>query len=385
MASIRRLLFWTHLACGLVAGVVIAIMSFTGVAIAFEAEILAWIDRDVARITAPAGAAPKPLAELQAAVAAAHPDFQTTTIVVPRDPEAAYTFRAGREGQLYVNPHTGVAVAPRSGRAHDFLHALEDWHRWLGRDGDRRPVGRIINGVCNLAFLGLCVTGLYLWFPRTWSRRALRPLLWIVRDAQGKARDFNWHNVLGLWSAPVLIVLTATGAVISFNWAHNLVFRAVGDEPPKSRDFRMMAVPPPSVPAPPADAAALSTDALLAAAIRARPDWESVGLNLPPKPDPAKPADVVVFTPAPFATAGRVQLYLDPFRGDVLRATTFADRSPGLRARVWMRFLHTGEAFGLPGKIIAALATAASLVLVYTGFALSWRRFFPRRHPASGG
>lgn len=89
----------------------------------------------------------------------------------------------------------------------------------------------------------------------------------------------------------------------------------------------------------------------------------------------------MVFTPAPFATAGRVQLYLDPFRGDVLRQVAFADRSPGLRARVWMRFLHTGEAFGLPGKIIATLATAASLVLVYTGFALSWRRFFPRRNP----
>ncbi|MBX3749798.1 MAG: PepSY domain-containing protein [Opitutaceae bacterium] len=385
MATFRRLLFWTHLACGLVAGVVIAIMSFTGVAIAFEQEILAWVDRDVARVTVPAGATARPLAELNAAVAAAHPDFKATTIVVPRDPAAAYTYRAGREATLYVNPYTGAIATPRSGPAHDVLHELEDWHRWLGRDGDGRAAGRLVTGVCNLAFLGLCVTGLYLWFPRAWSRRALRPLLWFVRGAQGKARDFNWHNVIGLWSAPVLIVLTATGVVISFPWAHNLVFRAVGDEPPKSRDFRMMAVPPPPVPAPAAGAQPLGADALFAAAIRARPDWESVGLNLPPKPDPAKPADVVVFTPAPFATAGRVQLHLDPFRGDVLRATTFADRSPGLRARVWMRFLHTGEAFGLPGKIIAALATAASLVLVYTGFALSWRRFFPRRDLGQGG
>lgn len=384
MTLFRRILFWTHLACGLVAGVVIAIMSFTGVAIAFEAEILAWIDRDVARVVAPAGATPRPLAELRAAVAAAHPDFKTTTIVVPRDPAVAYTFRAGREGHLYVNPYTGASASPRSGPAHDFLHALEDWHRWLGRDGDSRPVGRVINGVCNLAFLGLCVTGLYLWFPRTWSWRAFRPLLWFVRAAQGKVRDFNWHNVIGLWSAPVLIVLTATGVVISFNWAHKLVFVAVGDEPPKSRDFRMMAVPPPPVPAPAAGAVPLDADALFAAATRARPDWESVGINFPPKPDAAKPADVVVFTPAPFSTAGRVQLFIDPFPGDVLRQTTFADRSPGLRARVWMRFLHTGEAFGLPGKIIAALATAASLVLVYTGFALSWRRFFPRRNLVQG-
>lgn len=56
--------------------------------------------------------------------------------------------------------------------------------------------------------------------------------------------------------------------------------------------------------------------------------------------------------------------------------TRFQDRGTGMKARVWIRFLHTGEAFGLIGKIVATLATAASLVLEYTGFALSWRRFF---------
>ena len=91
----------------------------------------------------------------------------------------------------------------------------------------------------------------------------------------------------------------------------------------------------------------------------------------------------VVFEPAPFATAGRIQTYLDPWRGDVLKKVSFADRSPGLQARVWVRFLHTGEAFGLTGKIIATLATAASLVLVWTGFALSWRRFFMKKPPAA--
>ena len=31
------------------------------------------------------------------------------------------------------------------------------------------------------------------------------------RQATGRARDFNWHNVIGFWCAPVLIVLTASG------------------------------------------------------------------------------------------------------------------------------------------------------------------------------
>lgn len=384
MTTLRKLIFWSHLACGLVAGVVIAIMSFTGVAIAFESEILAWLDRGVARVTVPAGTERLPLAELGARVAAQQPDFRPGTIVVPRDPAAAYTLRMGRDRTLYVNPYTGLASAPRSDAAHHVLHQLEEWHRWLGARDGPASAGRLITGVCNLAFLGLCLTGLWLWFPRRWSRRALRPLLWFVRGYRGKARDFNWHHVLGLWSAPVLIVLVATGVVISFGWAHALVFQLAGEPTPPFRDFRMMAVPVPAVTTPAANPAALGPDALLAAATRAFPRWESIGLNLPEQPGPVKAADVVVFEPAPFATAGRIQVYLDPWTGAVLKAVSFADRSPGLRARVWIRFLHTGEAFGLTGKIVAALATAASLALVWTGFALSVRRFFPgRSRPAT--
>jgi uncharacterized iron-regulated membrane protein len=41
-----------------------------------------------------------------------------------------------------------------------------------------------------------------------------------------------------------------------------------------------------------------------------------------------------------------------------------------------MRFLHTGEALGWPGQLLAGLFSLFSVVLVYTGFALAWRRFF---------
>ena len=379
MTTLRKLIFWSHLACGLIAGVVIAIMSATGVAIAFEHELLDWLDRDVARVTAPAGTAPKPLAELQASVASQFPSFKTTAIQVPRDPAAAYTFRAGRNGTLYVNPYTGLAAAPKSDAAHHVIEDLIHWHRWLGARDGPTSTARLVTGVANAAFLGLCLTGLWLWWPRTWSRRALRPLIWFVGAYRGKARDFNWHNVLGLWSAPVLIVLAATGVVISFGWGHDLVFRAAGESPPQFRDFRMMAVPVPAVPPAAPDTPRLGLDAIHARLLREFPTAESIAYTLPADLRAPRPLDVAVFEPAPFATAGRVMTYVDPFRGDVLSATRFSDRSAGLQARVWVRFLHTGEAFGLTGKIIAAAATAASLVLVWTGFALSWRRFFPRK------
>jgi uncharacterized iron-regulated membrane protein len=40
-----------------------------------------------------------------------------------------------------------------------------------------------------------------------------------------------------------------------------------------------------------------------------------------------------------------------------------------------MRFAHTGEVLGLPGQTVAGIVSAGAVVLVWTGFALAWRRF----------
>ena len=42
--------------------------------------------------------------------------------------------------------------------------------------------------------------------------------------------------------------------------------------------------------------------------------------------------------------------------------------------RRYIRFLHSGEIYGIVGQTIAGLASLATLVLVWTGFALAWRR-----------
>jgi uncharacterized iron-regulated membrane protein len=60
----------------------------------------------------------------------------------------------------------------------------------------------------------------------------------------------------------------------------------------------------------------------------------------------------------------------------------FVGYNLGRTIRFWVRPVHTGEAGGLIGQIIAALVSAGGAVLVYTGLALAWRRLwqFVRRH-----
>jgi uncharacterized iron-regulated membrane protein len=40
-----------------------------------------------------------------------------------------------------------------------------------------------------------------------------------------------------------------------------------------------------------------------------------------------------------------------------------------------MRFAHTGEVLGIAGQTIAGLVSAGAVVMVWTGLALTWRRF----------
>ena len=123
--------------------------------------------------------------------------------------------------------------APCSGRARRrraaFFAAVERWHRTLGEPlGARGPL-RAIAAAANLLFLLLVVTGLFLWLPRSAGRgRRFGRRLLFRRGLRGRARDWNWHNVAGIWCALPLLLITLTGVVISYPWANALLFRLAG-------------------------------------------------------------------------------------------------------------------------------------------------------------
>lgn len=400
MKLFRSILFWAHLAAGLIAGLFIGIMCFTGTVLAFEDEIVAWAERDARQVTPPATDATRlPLADLQRKLREAQPDFRPTGVVLLNDPEAAITFNAGRDEGIYVNPYTGEVRQPSSTKTHDFMHLMVAWHRFLGREDEQRPVGKLINGICNIAFCALAVTGLYLWMPRTWSWKGVKAIALFNFSAVGKARDFNWHNTIGLWSAPILIVLTLTAVPISFRWGGDLIYRITGEEPPAQTGPGQPAATPP-IDRPSPDARPLGYDAILAQVQPEFPRWEQItvrsgGNPRAPRPAAERPASadaspnegrtapqpitVIIRESGSWPRTATTTLTLNPFTGESLGRSGFADLTAARQIRSWTRFLHTGQALGWSGQLVAGLACLCGCFLVYTGFALSWRRFFSRK------
>jgi uncharacterized iron-regulated membrane protein len=69
-------------------------------------------------------------------------------------------------------------------------------------------------------------------------------------------------------------------------------------------------------------------------------------------------------------------LTLNSSSAEIIKWEPFAGQNSGRKLRTWMRFLHTGEAGGVIGQALAALGSAGGVVLVCTGLAMAWRRFF---------
>jgi len=209
-----------------------------------------------------------------------------------------------------------------------------------------------------------------------------------------KARDFNWHHVFGIWSAIPLAVVVATATVFSYPWANDLVYRAVGEQPPRQggggggggpggppRGAGQVEAP---VVAPNGTAIdRLGYDALVARAA-AHGEWQTLTLNIP--------ADAEAPTVRIGIDQGnggqpylRHNLTLDASTGGVESWAPFSSQTTGQKARSWIRFLHTGEALGLVGQTIAGLVSLTSVLMVWTGLALAWRRLVQpllRRQPA---
>ena len=377
----RQILFWLHLIAGLISGLVIAILCFTGTVLAFEKQWVAWSERDARQITPPAADSTRlPLEGLRARLRTAHPDARPTSFIVQRDPTAAVAVLVGRGGPYYLDPYTGEIREPASKAVSAFMQTMVSWHRYLGFAGETsRPRGKLVNGLANLAFAFLAISGLILWLPRIWSWRAVRPSLWFRPNPSSRARDFNWHTTIGFWSAPLLIALTLTALPISFRWAGSLLYTVTGTPLPASGPQSSGAPPPAAtVAAPAAGTPHVSADLLLAAAQSTLPAWQTITLRFPAA-GAAQPATLAVRESATWPRTAVTTLQYDPFTAQLLRRDGYPDLNAARQIRAWTRYLHTGEALGPVGQFVAGLACLGALGLVYTGFALSYRRFFSRR------
>jgi uncharacterized iron-regulated membrane protein len=168
--------------------------------------------------------------------------------------------------------------------------------------------------------------------------------------------------------------------VMSFPWANNAVYAAFGEAPPQRGG-------PPGAPSAPdqprsarpdsdaaiSDPSGASLQQLFDAAATQLPDWQRI--TLPLERGGAR-VELGVELKSEERRPPRRTVVLDAANATLveLRGANAPEPTAGQNARTWFRFAHTGEQYGVVGQTLAGLASLAACFLVYTGFALAWRR-----------
>ncbi|MEZ4700891.1 MAG: PepSY-associated TM helix domain-containing protein [Rhodothermales bacterium] len=383
MKRLRKILFWCHLTVGLTIAVIVIMLSVTGVLLTYERQLVAWADtRDMDASAPEAGMARLGAGELLAMLAASEGALPGS-VTWQADSEKPATVSYGREKTLYVNAYTGAVLGGAKPDLRAFFESVEHWHRWMAAEGEGRETFKAIVDGANLGFLFLVLSGLWLWWPKNWRKNTVRAVTWFRAGLSPKARDFNWHHVIGFWSLIPLFIIVVSGVVIAYPWASNLVYTLNGEEPPVRR------APPGPPPAPRPDggtgeqaaaapfhmeeASYRDLNVLLAPAERRMPAWRTLTLNVP------SASDETIRLSLNAGTGGQpqmqAQMEIDRATGSEVSYRGFEAGTSGGKWRAILRFAHTGEVLGFWGQTLAGLVTLGTILLAYTGAALSLRRF----------
>ncbi len=370
---LRALLFWAHLIFGLAGGLFILNMAVSGISIAYERQIIALAESGERNVAVPAQGHALDVESLIANVQNSRPEV--SGLILYSDPSRSAVFNLGRNDDvLYVNPYTGDVIGGGHQAVRGFFRFMTSWHRWLALEGTEQPIGKAITGAVCLCYFFLLFSGLCLWLPKRWSRSRVQRGLIFNFNPPGRARYWNWHNVIGFWCSPLLLVVTVTGVIMSYDWANDLIFRVTGSPMPESRNEGGRPLGRRA-----GDSLAIHNvrglDLLWSHAKEKVPDWHSIsqrftgranGVFLIDSGDEIRPDKIA-------------RLTLDRTTGEERQWEPYSAENTARKIRSWVRPIHTGEAGGLLGQSVAVIVAIGEIFLVWTGIAMALIRFFGKK------
>ncbi|MDT0688232.1 PepSY-associated TM helix domain-containing protein [Salegentibacter sp. F188] len=349
-----------HLWLGLASGMIVFIVAITGCIYVFHDEIKditqPW--RKVA-IQNQEFIAPS---VLQQKVTANFPDAAPGMVVYQGKERSAFVYSIidNAEFNIYFNPYSAELL--HSQKIDDeFFAIIENLHMYLLLPEE---IGRQVVGISTIIFVVMLISGIILWWPK--KRKNLKDRLKIRFTAKWRRVNYDWHNVTGLYISLLALIIAITGLSFSYEWMHEsfYVIGNFGEEYPE--ETAMPAVEdgePENSSIPAIDVAMEKTFALL-------PDaemhfvWEQ-GANSP------------ILTgsyPETLDFDHQSNFYFHPETGELLEKHLYSNKSTGLKLQEMNYGLHTGQYFGLTGKIIAFFGSLFIAGLPVSGFMIWWGR-----------
>ena len=356
------------------------VLGLTGSTLVFYEEIDRALNPDLWRLAATPAAEGAPAADLVAAAEAVRPGAAAATYVdLPNRP--------GEPAEVYLAPRPGLAGAAAAAAAEAVpagLHVLVDpadgrvlgervfgafrldrrhfahWLYQLHMDLHLGPRARWLLGLLALLWIVDHLPAAILSFPapKKWRRSFA-----VRRGTTGSALVWALHRASGLWLLPITLTLAVSG--LYFNWYDGFL-ATVDAVSPRTPHLDETA---PVLPRP-VERPRVSLDEAIAVA-RARAGGAEVdGVTFLPTQGLYW---LRLFDERDLDVYGGRWIYVDMTSGAVRSDRHAAEGSWGDAAIAWQYPLHSGKAFGWPGRLLICAAGLAVSGLSATGL-LIWAR-----------
>lgn len=393
-SSFKNIASVLHLWLGLASGIVVIVVSITGCIYVFEEEIRNVTQKEYRfvkpesreKITAANAILTLtqqfPGKEIEQLRIFSQPD--RTMIARLVDPEKIHYKKTGKQKKndleddeenvkartiVSLNPYSGQILGPWNMES-DFLHTVEEMHKTLLMG----EVGKWIIKVNIVVFLTMLLSGLVLWFPR--KKNQVKNAFKMKFDAKWQRINYDFHNVMGFYFLIPLFLVTLTGIWWAVKPSQKLVYSVLG-EGKKAQPKKVLSIIP---------AAGLikkfsPAEAFETASPR-NAGWNEAHINFAKKAnDPIR-----INLRYPYQIVRKQNIFeFDQYSGKLLKSEYYKDYTAADKVKHANRPLHTGQAFGLFGKIIMFLASLFSATLPVTGFLIWYQKKNKKnnkKHPA---
>jgi uncharacterized iron-regulated membrane protein len=377
---LRALWLAIHKWIGLSLGLVIAIIGLTGSILVFYQEIDEWLNPELYAVSPPyAGASFRSTDEILSAAKAVAPDGGSLGFTVhPPHPGAAYMIYVTRPRpasayediwQIFVDPYTAKVTGTRDVRTGDqwvaraFIPFVFDLHLSL-----LMPYhwGKTVVGMIAICVVLSLLTAIALWWPPPGKwRRALSGR----RGASSQRFIYDLHQVFGIYPWIILLAVFVSGIWLNLPGTFLSAVRIFSPATIDASAFRS---------APTKDAEAITIGAAIAIAgassVEGRVMWFS-GAG-----DPEGTHWICKNGQISISRIFDVRcFFIDQYDGQILFTEDVVTGTAGNAFIAWQWPLHSGQAFGMTGRILVLLSGLACVGLFVTGV-LRWVHKRRARH-----
>lgn len=361
-AKARKLWLQFHLYIGLTAGFFFVVAGLTGSALVFYIEIDEWLHPELVLTTAPDQQSSLSYESIYLALKAAHPEREKSwRLELPDSDNRMITARYYKPSetahlafaplQVWVNQYTGEVVKSRFWGEY-LMTWIYDLHYSLLSD----IIGRYIIAFFGLFFLASLLTGIYLWWP---SKKNIKRAFTFKSGVNIKRKAYDIHKLSGVYGATLLLVIASTGTILNFPELKSVVnslslpFKPASTKSIVRSDSKRISL----------DKAVEIAQAQFPIAkvkwiVTPNNETGSYRINL------RQPGEPSIRFP-------KTNVWVDQYSGNILAIRDVVSDGAGDTFLRWLHPLHSGEAFGLTGRIIVLLSGLIPLVLFYTGV-LRW-------------